>query len=541
MKNQRFKEEVIVLITLLSVGVLLVIRYYGMYPSIMPDEYMHSKFARLVSYSEIEIPGYAYYFVYAITNLCGDSFIECARILNVLFLTIGGYFVFKVSRLYLKFTLALSVGITSLAMPMNTYASYFMPEAMYFGVFWLVQYTIFSKLGQKSHSWIVPGLLLGFLALIKPHAHFLLPVYVILILIEQGAKRSAIRDVVSLLLCFTLVRYGLGALFAGAQSFSIFGVQYSQHASTALSDVGSIITATRSLMLNSIGNVVVLALLFGLPLLFMAQGVFNTKTGVEYRLHMIPLLILLVMVPVVALFATSTALFDANVDNRIHLRYYSFLFPYFFIIVFKQFDAKPVQIRSTSTIYATVFLVILSLILPYYHHLNQFLYPYAIVVTDIPEIFLLIQYSLLLYLVAVVGVASLIVWIRMPSVASRLYMLGFVPLFLSVTWFTNFKVKEVRYKEQTSDIAGKYIRENLSSVSQDSLLVVGYMKNNTERTLMYSKSKSASSMTLSLMEPFAPSHIPQGTRYIVTLDSLDLTPIADVMWKEKSTYLYRLR
>jgi hypothetical protein len=120
-------------------------------------------------------------------------------------------------------------------------------------------------------------------------------------------------------------------------------------------------------------------------------------------------------------------------------------------------------------------------------------------------------------------------------------MLGFLPLFLAVTWFTNFKVKEGRYEEQSSDIAGNYIRDNLSPVSQDSLLVMGYMKNNTERVLMYSDSKLARSMTLSLMDPFSISQVPHGTRYILTLDSLDLTSVADVVWKDKFSYLYRLK
>jgi phosphoglycerol transferase len=541
MNNQRFKEEVIILLTLATVSILLVLRYYGMYPSIMPDEYMHSKFARLVPFSEIEIPGYAYYFIFSITQFCGDGFVECARILNVLFYVAGGYFVYKVSRMYLSFIPSAAVSVFSLAMPMNTYVSYFMPEAMYFGVFWMLQYSIFAMDEKGKHNWIISGILFGLLALVKPHAHFLLPVYVLFILFEQGISRNAIRPIALFLVGFVLLRYGLGALFAGSNSFSVFGVQYTEHASSALSDLTTIVAATKSLMLNTLGNVVVLAMLFGLPLVLMAHGAFTTKAKDEYRLYLLPILILLVMVPVVAIFATSTALFDNNVDNRIHLRYYSFMFPFLFIIAFKHFNATPVQIRSTITIIAIILIAFLALMLPYFHSLNQFLYPYAIIVTDIPEIFLLTQYSYLLYAVVAMSVASLVVWIRKPSAASRLYILGFLPLFLAVTWFTNFKVKEVRYKEQSSDVAGKYIRENLSPVSQDSLLVIGYMINNTERTLMYSDSKMASSMALSLMDPFTISQVPQGTRYILTLDSLDLTSVADVIWKEKFSYLYRLK
>jgi phosphoglycerol transferase len=541
MTNQRFKEEGIILLALATASVLLVLRYHGMYPSIMPDEYMHSKFARLVPYSEIEIPGYAYYFIFSITQFCGDGFIECSRILNVLFYAVGGYFVFKVSRMYLSFSLSATVSILSLAMPMNTYVSYFMPEAMYFGIFWILQYSIFAMGTKVTQKWIICGILLGLLALVKPHAHFLLPVYVLLISFEQGISRNAMKDIVLLTTGFVLLRYGLGSLFAGIHSLSVFGVQYSEHASSALSDLATIAAATKSLMLNTLGNVVVLALLFGLPIVLMMHGAFTTKTQNEYRLYILPLLILLVMVPVVALFATSTALFDANVDNRIHLRYYSFMFPFFFIIAFKHFNAALVQMRSTITLIAIILVAILGFMLPYLHSLNQFLYPYAIIVTDIPEIFLLIQYNYLLYLVVLLSVVSLIVWIRKPSTASRLYMFGFLPLFLAITWFTNFKVNDSRYKEQSSDIAGNYIRKNLSPVSQDSLLVIGYMKNNNERALMYSDSKLATSMTLSLMDPFLISHAPQGTRYILTLDSLDLTLVADVIWKEHFSYLYRVR
>jgi len=541
MNNLRIREELIILLALAAAGILLVLRYHGMYPSIMPDEYIHSKYARLAAYSEIEIPGFAYYLIYSITQWCGHGFLECARILNVFFFAVGGYFVFKVSRIYLSVFASVAVSMLSMAMPMNTYVSYFMPEAMYFGVFWMLQYSIFAVDAQKRQKWLVSGILLGLLALVKPHAHFLVPVFVLFILFEQGVARNSFKDLAKLLLGFLLLRYGLGALFAGAHAFSVFGVQYSVHASSALSDLGTIAAATQSLLLNALGNVVVLALLFGLPLVLMTHGAFTTKNREDYRLYILSLLILVVMVPVVALFATSTALFDANVDNRIHLRYYSFMFPFFFIIVCRQFDAVRVKERPTMTLIALLLVAIAGLILPYYHSINQYLYPYAIVVTDVPEIFLLMQYSSLLYVVAATGVLSVLLWIRLPSTASRLYMFVFLPLFLGVTWITNFNVKEVRYKEQSSDIAGNYIRENLSTASQDSLLVIGYMQNNNERALMYSTSKKATSMTLSLMDPFNISQIPHGTRYILTLDSLDLTPVADIIWKDKFSYLYKLR
>ena len=77
-------KKILIAIVLVS-AVLLIVRGWGLYPTVMDDEYAYSKFSRLLPLAQAGFPDYIYYSVYRATSYCGNGFLNCARIFNVIF------------------------------------------------------------------------------------------------------------------------------------------------------------------------------------------------------------------------------------------------------------------------------------------------------------------------------------------------------------------------------------------------------------------------------------------------------------------------
>ena len=76
-----------------------------------------------------------FFIVYRVTNYCGDGFLDCARILNVLFFVSAAPFIYLIGRQITGKKTALLIAVLSLLGPVNVYTAFFMAEAMYFYAF----------------------------------------------------------------------------------------------------------------------------------------------------------------------------------------------------------------------------------------------------------------------------------------------------------------------------------------------------------------------------------------------------------------------
>ena len=77
---------------------LLIFRSSGLHPVVLNDEYTYSMSSRLLPLSASTIPGYLYLAIYRVTNVCGDGYYDCARVLNSLFFVAAAPFVYAVAR-----------------------------------------------------------------------------------------------------------------------------------------------------------------------------------------------------------------------------------------------------------------------------------------------------------------------------------------------------------------------------------------------------------------------------------------------------------
>jgi len=213
----------------IAIFIALLIRDSGLYPVVFADEYSYSRFSRLVAFAEAGVPDYLYLAIYRLTNVCGDGFLNCARILNAVFFVASVPFIYLTAKRVTTSSVASIVAVLAILGPINTYTAYFMPEALYFLSFWIVTWFVLGLDNSSGpRSWCIAGILLGLSALVKPHALFILPALVAYIFfakrkIEGGWLRQAFGNA-CVFVAFTFLSKSLiSYLVAGKAGLTFFG------------------------------------------------------------------------------------------------------------------------------------------------------------------------------------------------------------------------------------------------------------------------------------------------------------------------------
>ena len=68
-------------------------RDMGLYPTIFGDEWTYSSSSRLMLYKDALLPSYLYFSLYGLTSGCGDSFLDCSRIINAILFVAAAPFI----------------------------------------------------------------------------------------------------------------------------------------------------------------------------------------------------------------------------------------------------------------------------------------------------------------------------------------------------------------------------------------------------------------------------------------------------------------
>lgn len=118
------------------------------------------------------IPNSLYTFVYGIASYAGSNFYLVAQFFNVVFWLLGIALLYDFSKLFnLNGTRRLVYLLLIILLPLSAYTKYFMPEAMYFFVFILSVVLLFRGVFFESQLLIFcAGVVVGFLYYVKPHA-----------------------------------------------------------------------------------------------------------------------------------------------------------------------------------------------------------------------------------------------------------------------------------------------------------------------------------------------------------------------------------
>jgi len=288
-----------------------------------------------------------------LTNNCGTEFYTCTKSINSVFFMGTVLFTFLIAIRFLSFRWSVFVASVTALSPIAIPVSYFMPETMYFSMMTLtIWLTLVVSKKENWLLWTVSGLSLGATALVKPHAVFMLPAFVVFAFVFAYKKyRSnwlqATKAALAVGLGFVLSKFGLGFAFAGQEGLELFGGYGSPvgaltgAAATESVSVGSEGIAQSGLeVLISVASTHFLAhfaamlLLAGVPLflgLRVSYSVLKTKQpiGDVSSLFVLVALLTATMILVVALFEAYVTTSGDDHSDRLILRYYEFLIPQF--------------------------------------------------------------------------------------------------------------------------------------------------------------------------------------------------------------------
>ena len=304
-------------------------RIWTVLPSIMQDEYIYTSQAKNLPFAEQFYSNYLFSLIMGITNTCGDEFYSCTKTINSFFFIGTVLLTFLIALRFLTFRWSVFVASVTALSPIAIPVSYFMPETMYFSMMTLtIWLTLVVSKREKWLFWLVPGLSLGATALVKPHAVFMLPAFVIFAFIYAYKKYvaswpRAVTAGVSVAVGFMVTKFGLGFAFAGLEGLKLFGGYGTPvGALTVVAAADEVVVGKEGVARS------------GLEVLVTVASVLKTKQpiGDVSALFVLVALVTVSMVGVVALFEAYVTASGDDHSDRLILRYYEFLIPQFVVM-----------------------------------------------------------------------------------------------------------------------------------------------------------------------------------------------------------------
>lgn len=516
------------LMALLVFGVLLVWRNAALYPTVFADEYSYSKFARLLPLRQAEIPSYAYLFAYGITNSCGDAFLQCARILNVLFFLGAAPFIYLVARSVAPPFLAAAACALAIAGPINSYSAYFMPESVYFFGFWVFcWYFLRLDSGAAPVSWLISGCILGATALIKPHPIFFVPgviAYLAYICTLQGGHwpRRLANAGAAFIIGLCSVKLVGGYLLAGAPGLTLFGSMYSGAAQSSLSRLADYPQFISYVVLAARGHLLALTFVFAIPLALIVGTLVQRglKLGdaqsIPFRLDAVSfftLIVVLNLLCVAALFTASIA--GAGVyelPNRLHMRYYNFALPLFYIVAAGFIAQTGRTIPDTLRyVFGAAMAAIIVFIL--YDRFGAYELNYI----DSPEVAGLMHSRFLFMTFAILLLGSVVFWVIRCQLGLRMYFYIALPFFVLVSSLLVSAEQRQRMTPDVFDNAGIIAKRYLGQAGTPKLSVIGSQEAGLYRALFHIDSSDANLVSLPPGVTFDARKLPSGKEWLLVI------------------------
>jgi len=505
----------------------LLLRNHGLGPAVFADEWYYSKMSRLQPLGEAMVPSYLYLWLLRATSSCGDGFLDCARIANEFCLVAASPFIYAITRRVASRWLALLVAALALLAPFNLYTAFFMPEAMYYFGFavlsWVaLAWPVGSGRRQRIGQGLAAGLVLGLMSLVKVHALFLLPS---LCLYLAGAGWLAARTrwladgVASAVLAAAVtlaLKFGLGWLLAGDEALSVFGSFYSATASQhARRPPGELLQAAWT---SGAGHLMAIAVLLALPLALLLQAVASRRARAQggaarRQLWLYALLMLGAAGGVAVMYTASISDVAPAEVLRLHLRYYSFVFPLLLAVAAGAIGAQPARAWPFALLLALGVL------------LGAWKLPgYSLNAVDGPEIHAIALDQTAGRILAGIELLVLLLWARGSRLAAPLFLLVAVPwMTVQGVLDTSGYLKGIDPHWQ-SDLAGKFAHRYVPAQEHDAITVVGNDVVQVMRAQFYIDAPDTGMLALPPDAPLEPYQMPLRNKWLLVIGHHPLPP-----------------
>lgn len=434
-------------------------RMIGLGPIAMADETIYSAAARVYPLSDAQVPNYLYLAVYGLTSHCGSAFYACAKLINLFFFLAAVPCIYLVATHFCGRAVSALVAAMSGFLPIATYTTYFIPESMYFFGFWLYVMAMVNVTNQPKTARVLGAAsVIGICGLIKPHAAFLLIPSLIFL---RFFVKLTYRKLGAFILVVLLVRFIIPFLLIGPNALDLFGSIYRDMASMRTPKAP--LSYLPQIMHVLQGHCLFLLISFGLPMLNLLSVRREREPVRQFAALIMLLLVTLISVSVIFT-AVAAGLTEHETVNRLHTRYYSFLYPLFLIFVAIQKKHLEIQWIRGVLVLATAAL--------FWESLSQYPLPYTPLHTDSPAAFGLVE-SGFLRIIATITLVTLLVAVFRPNIA-RLFFLFFLFPFQIVVAHSNLLPTLNAFATPTTAHKAALVTSNfLTMEMSDSLLIVG--------------------------------------------------------------------
>lgn len=272
----------------------------------------------------MEYPAYLYFWLYSF--LPRDNLHLWIKALNAVFIAAAAVPAYLIAKHFMTGTAALLFACFVIAMPIASFVRYVMPEPMYFFGFWFALWVIWRALDWSQFAAaIAGGVVLGLLALVKPHAVAFAVALSLFLALRQLNLRGVLAAVVQFGL-FLLVHAGIGYFLTGHPVWSLSSGSYAGTMQTRI-DVLAV-------LINMAGHSAALVTLLG-PLVIVPVVVWwRDRSSAIGQFSLLAVCLLLAMLAMTVYFSQGVFQIAPATERitRLHGRYYLYAFPLFLLI-----------------------------------------------------------------------------------------------------------------------------------------------------------------------------------------------------------------
>ena len=519
----------LVAVTMIAVAWYLLQRNLGLNPVLFADEWYYSKMSRLQPLADAMLPSWLYLWLFRASNACGDGFLDCVRTGNVLFWVASAPFIYAIARQVCGRRLSWVVVTLALAAPLNLYTAMFMPESTYYFGFCVLAWLALTRSGwPRLWHGLALGVVLGLMSLVKVHALFLVPAVALylLCLARPNLAREGLPAAALAVLATFAVKFGLGYVFAGAGGLTLWGPFYG----SAAHGGGGIRALLGPAFINARGHLELLAVLFALPLAALLGSLptraARTAAGeAAVRLQLFSLLALGAAVGMTVAYTASIAGFGPLEAIRLHVRYYSVVFPLLLAVAAHttvgRDEAAPGWWRVAVAL-ALGALVLLGVAkLPHY----------SLSMVDGPDIAGLPMDQAPGLIVAGVQLLALLLWaLRYHRVAGVLFVFVAMPLFLVTTNLSNGTYLSQLIPGWPADNGGRAAHRIVPAAERKFITVAGDDAQEIMRAQFQVDDKDSAMLELPKGQPLMSYQIPPRGKWLLVIGKhalpASLTPVA---------------
>jgi phosphoglycerol transferase len=515
----------------------LMFRNIGLYPSVFGDELEYSTLSRLIPINEAPRPNYIYLILYKVTNYCGDGFLGCAKLINGFLFILATPFIFLICRTVANSWQSLLVSLLAIIGPINSYTAYFMPESFYFFNFWIFCWSLINHNIQSSNfSWFLTGLTFGVLTLVKPHAIFLIPAIIayIIFLFNQKKYLFSRRLIISLFSFFfgaILFKFGISYFVAGSTGLTFFGSDYSSYIPSSTSNLNQYTQIFLSAFESFKGHILAISLIYGLPLAisisiivksFLNKILYSDLDGSKIiqleKIAFLTFAIILSLICVTSIFTALTESIGPNEIYRLHLRYYNFALPFFYIVIAGAICKVGIIDKNIRYIIGAIVIILCV------YAISTHLAPYNTNShIDSPEIFGLYSNHSTFKIISSLLFMSLLSWILLERKGVQLYFYLVLPLFVIFSLYNVGLSLNNRLKQDIYDKAGIFTKQFLNADNISKVIVVGSEEAGLVRSLFYIDNPRATFSIIPRGSTYDLSKLSSGKEWVLMIGDHDLT------------------